>query len=88
MKTVTKFCKGCGKIMRNVSPWLRLCDTCRDTPPAQRGKPRPTKVSKPKPKPKPIVRKGISQCVREAALLGITYGTYVSRGYDRKELDL
>lgn len=84
MKTVTKFCKGCGKIMRDVSPWLRLCDTCRGTPPAQRGKPKPAKVSK----PKLIVRKGISQCVREAAILGITYGTYVSRGYDRKELDL
>lgn len=28
MKLVTKFCKHCGKIMRDVTPQKRVCDTC------------------------------------------------------------
>ena len=29
MKTTTKFCKDCGKIMLDVSPYVKLCDDCR-----------------------------------------------------------
>lgn len=28
MKLVTKWCKGCGKIMRDVNPCKRYCDKC------------------------------------------------------------
>lgn len=84
MNPTTKFCKGCGKIMWDVTPQRRLCDACRSIPPEERGKPKPVKRAKKRPKKK----KSLSTCIKEAAALGISYGKYVERGLDRKELKL
>ena len=76
MKTTTKFCKDCGKIMWDVSPYVKLCDACR-----KRHRPALNKRDR-----KEWVRpsyKSIEQCVREATALGVSYGVYVGRGLDR-----
>lgn len=72
MKNTTKFFKDCGKIMWDVSPYVKLCDACR-------------KRHKHKAEPKRGLRsyKSIEQCVREATALGVSYGVYVGRGLDR-----
>lgn len=77
------FCKSCGKIMWNVPPQRKLCDRCRDLPPEEREKAK--KARTPKPRSKPI--KSLIRCVREADALGISYGEYVAKGYDRQVID-
>lgn len=85
MKTTTKFCKDCGKIMWDVSPYVKLCDACRKRhSPALNKRDRKEWV-RPKAEPKRRLRsyKSIEQCVREATALGVSYGVYVGRGLDR-----
>ncbi len=91
MKLVTKFCKHCGKIMRDVTPQKRVCDTClahkrrADDNARYRQKKGVKKEQKCKaalPALKSV--KSIEQCVREAAALGISYGQYVQRGLDKE----
>lgn len=77
---MTKFCKGCGKIMWDVDPRRKLCDACREIPADQRGKPKPQK------KRKMIKFKSMDRCVKEAKALHISYGQYVARGLDREVL--
>lgn len=81
MKTVTRFCKGCGKIMYDVDPRRKLCDRCQTLPPQERiNAPKSTRT---KPKVRPRKAKSLAGCVREANALGISYGQYVARGLDR-----
>ena len=85
MKLVTKWCKGCGKIMRDVSPYVKLCDACRKRHRAALNKRDRKEWVRPKAEPKRGLRsyKSIEQCVREATALGVSYGVYVGRGLDR-----
>ena len=71
--TVSKFCEKCGKMMWDVQPRKRVCDTC-----IKEAK-KPDKKAALKPR-----IKSIEQCVREAAALGISYGQYVQRGLDKE----
>lgn len=92
--TKTKFCKTCGKIMWDVQPTKRYCDSCirkrniksaqasyqrrRDAGVLKKGK---------KPAAHPCLKKTIKpieQCTREAAALGLTYGQYGARGLDKE----
>lgn len=88
MKTTTKFCKDCGKIMRDVDPRLKLCDTCRKRHRTALNKRDRKEWVRPKAEPKRGLRsyKSIEQCVREATALGVSYGVYVGRGLDRVSL--
>lgn len=95
--TVSKFCKKCGKMMWDVQPCKRFCDTCIKGKARQKAKlynekkkaqqqgvisaMQANKLDK-KAALKPRI-KSIEQCVREAAALGISYGQYVQRGYDK-----
>lgn len=85
MKTTTKFCKDCGKIMWDVSPYVKLCDACRKrNRPALNKRDRKEWVrTKAEPKRRLRSYKSIEQCVREATALGVSYGVYVGRGLDR-----
>lgn len=79
MKTVTKWCKRCGKIMWDVDPHKRFCDKCVHQKELERNRKRRAEYAlTKKPKIKPI-----SQCIKEAQKLGIEYGEYVSRGFDK-----
>lgn len=92
--TTTKFCKAYGKIMWDVQPTKRYCDSCirkrniksaqvfyqrrRDAGVLKKGK---------KPAAHPALKKtikSIDQCTREAAALGLSYGQYVARGLDKE----
>ena len=92
--TTTKFCKTCGKIMWDVQPTKRYCDSCihkRNIKSAQASYQRRRdagvlKKSK-KPATHPCLKKTIKpieQCVREAAALGLTYGQYGACGLDKE----
>lgn len=78
---MTKFCKGCGKIMWDVSPQRRLCDSCREKAPEERGK--PAKKKAPKKRIKPMT---IAEVVREAEKRGMSYGKFVFLGLDKIEV--
>ena len=98
--TVSKFCQKCGKMMWDVQPCKRFCDACIKEKARQKAKlnyekkkkkaqqkgiisamqaKKPDKTAAPK-----TSIKSIEQCVREAAALGISYGQYVQRGYDKE----
>lgn len=85
MNTTTKFCKDCGKIMWDVSPYVKLCDDCRKRNRKALNKRDRQEWVRPKAEPKRGLRsyKSIEQCVLEATALGISYGVYVGRGLDR-----
>lgn len=85
MKTTTKFCKDCGKIMWDASQYVKLCDDCRKRHRAALNKRDRKEWVRPKSEPKRGLRsyKSIEQCVREATALGVSYGVYVGRGLDR-----
>ena len=85
MKTTTKFCKDCGKIMWDASPYVKLCDKCRRSHRAALNKRFRQEWVRPKAEPKRGLRsyKSIEQCVREAKALGISYGQFVARGLDQ-----
>lgn len=95
--TVSKFREKCGKMMWDVQPCKRFCDTCIKEKARQKAKLNyerkkvqqqgvisAMQAKKPDKKAalKPSI-KSIEQCVREAAALGISYGQYVQRGYDK-----
>lgn len=95
--TTTKFCKTCGKIMWDVQPTKRYCDSCihkrnikserAGILPAPQGC-RCFEKSK-KPATHPCLKKTIKpieQCTREADAMGLTYGQYVARGLDKERL--
>lgn len=88
MNPTTKFCKDCGKIMWDVSPYVKLCDDCRKNHRAASNKRVRKEWVRPKAEPKRGLRsyKSIEQCVREATALGVSYGVYVGRGLDRVNL--
>lgn len=95
--TVSKRCKKCGDMMRNVHPCKRFCDTCIKEKARQKAKLNYEKkkaqqqgvisaMQAKKPDKKAALKpriKSIEQCVREAAALDISYGQYVQRGYDK-----
>lgn len=85
MKTTTKFCKDCGKIMWDASPYVKLCDACRKRHRQSLNKRDRKEWGRPKAEQKRGLHscKSIEQCVREATALGISYGVYVGRGLDR-----
>lgn len=98
--TVSKFCGRCGKMMWNVQPCKRFCDACIKRKGRQTAKIRyekkkavqkgtvsamQAKMPDKESRIKPLI-KSIHQCVKEAAALGISYGQYVQRGYDKEEL--
>lgn len=94
MKLVTKWCKGCGKIMRDVSPCKRYCEKClhdKNLRYAQISYLR-QKAQKAEKKHKERVAvafphrpHSIAWCVREAEKRGMSYGRFVSLGLDKKE---
>ena len=94
MKLVTKWCKGCGKIMRDVSPCKRYCDKClhdknlRYAQKSQNRKKEREKEPDAKPKKKAISicrPRSITWCVRQAEKRYMSYGRFVSLGLDKKE---
>lgn len=98
MNLVTKWCKGCGKIMRDVQPNKRYCDKCLHDKNLrysqisyQRRKAKKKSASK---KCDPYIPysvhnpKPFSLCIHECILLGMQYGEYVSKGLDREVLSL
>lgn len=95
--TVSKFCKKCGKMMWDVQPCKRFCDACIKEKARQKAKlnyekkkarqkgvisAKQAKMPDKTVELKPLI-KPMGQCVREAAALGISYGQYVQRGYDK-----
>lgn len=91
MKLVTKFCKHCGKIMRDVTPQKRVCDTClahkrRADDNARYQQKKSVKKEQQRKAELPALKstKSIEQCTREAAARGLTYGQYVARGMDKE----
>lgn len=91
--TTTKFCKTCGKIMRDVAPNKRFCAKCSHAKKLAYERSRSPENKKPAVKcSKPTFSawkgkyKPLAQCVHEAILLGISYGQYVQHGLDREGL--
>lgn len=91
MNLVTKWCKGCGKIMRDVQPNKRFCEKClhdKNLRYAQISYQR-QKVQKEEKKRKERITSlprrphSIAWCVREAEKRGISYGQFVARSLDR-----
>ena len=85
MKLVTKFCKDCGKIMWDVPPSKRYCDTCSEKKKQAKRKAQRRDFKKPTQRKKYTAErfKPIGQCVREAEKLHMSYGKYVSLGLDK-----
>lgn len=84
MSYTTRNCEICGKLMIHVDSRRRICREC-----CIRVRPKETvrilgrTVSKQADLPPKRRIKPITQCVREAEALGISYGQYVQRGYDK-----
>lgn len=93
MSLVTKWCKGCGKIMWDVQPNKRFCEKClhdKNMEYARNGYQR-QKVQKEEKKHKERVSaslprrpRSIAWCVREAEKRGISYGRFVGLGLDKE----
>lgn len=93
MNLATKWCKGCGKIMRDVQPNKRYCDKClhdKSLRYAQIGYQR-RKAQKTEKKRKeraaaalPRRPRSIAWCVREAEKRGMSYGRFVGLGLDKE----
>ncbi len=92
MSYTTRNCDICGKLMIHVDSRRRICRECSKE---QRDKEKASvigtahtigetadKQEQANPPPKRRI-KPIPQCVREADALGISYGQYVQRGYDK-----
>ena len=98
MSYITRPCDICGKLMFHVDSRRRTCPKCsQELRDKEWGRPKGTahtvgesgkayrrKEEQPDTKP-PLKRrvKPITQCVREAEQIGISYGKYVQRGYDK-----
>lgn len=90
MSYTTRPCENCGNLMIHVDSRRHICPKCnRELRNKENGIPKDTahtvgetaerqKTPPPKRRVKPI-----AQCVREAEVLGISYGRYVQRGYDK-----
>lgn len=93
MNLVTKWCKGCGKIMRDVQPNKRFCKKClhdKNLEYARNGYQR-QKAQKAEKKHKeravaalPRRPRSIAWCVREAEKRGMSYGRFVGLGLDKE----
>ena len=90
MSYTTRPCEICGKLMVHIDSRRRICPKCnRELRDKKKGRPKGTAhtvgETAAKQKPPPLKRrvKPIPQCVREAEALGISYGRYVQRGYDK-----
>lgn len=92
MSLATKWCKGCGKIMRDVQPNKRYCDKClhdKNLRYAQISYQR-QKAQKEEKKRKertaslPCQPRSIAWCVREAEKRGMSYGRFVGLGLDKE----
>lgn len=89
MNTPTKRCRDCGAPLENASPRQELCENCRKLKREEKRdavcslavEDATRRASRPRSKAQPC--KSISQCVREADAIGISYGNYVARGLDR-----
>lgn len=87
----TRPCDICGKLMIHVDSRRRICPKCnRELRSNKKGRPKGTahtigESAKQEQATPPLKRrvKPIPQCVREAEALGISYGRYVQRGYDK-----
>lgn len=92
MSYTTRNCETCGKLMIHVDSRRRICRECikeqRDREKASAIGTAHTvgetagKQEQANQPPKRRI-KPIPQCVREADALGISYGQYVQRGYDK-----
>lgn len=91
MSYTTRNCDNCGKLMIHVDSRRR---TCRECIKEQRDKEKASAIgtahtvgetAKQEQANPPLKRrvKPITQCVREAETLGISYGRYMQRGYDK-----
>lgn len=92
MKTVTKWCKGCGKIMWDVQPNKRFCEKCLhdknlryaqisyQCQKAQKGE----KKRKERTAALPRRPHSIAWCVREAEKRGMSYGRFVGLWLDKE----
>ena len=90
MSYTTRNCDICGKLMIHVDSRRHICRECskeqRDEEKAStKGTAHTVGETAKKQKTPPLKRrvKPIAQCVREAQALGISYGIYVQRGYDK-----
>lgn len=85
MKTSAKFCKNCGKIMWDVGHNRCFCDSCKKQKDNARRKENRKQAREKRTVSVHPATKPISQCVREAESLRLTYGQYVARGLDKEE---
>ena len=90
MSYTTRNCENCGKLMIHVDSRRRICRECskeqRDKEKAStKGTAHTVGETAGKQENLPPKRriKPLTQCVREADALGISYGQYVQRGYDK-----
>lgn len=90
MSYTTRNCDNCGKLMIHIDSRRRICPACskkqRDKEKASaKGTAHTVGETAEKQKTPPPKRrvKPITQCVREAEALHISYGRYVQRGYDK-----
>ncbi len=90
MSYTTRNCDICGKLMIHVDSRRHICRECskeqRDEEKASaKSTAHTVGETSAKQEPPPLKRrvKPIAQCVREAEALGISYGRYVQRGYDK-----
>lgn len=93
MKLVTKWCKGCGKIMRDVQPNKRYCDKCLHDRNLEYTKAsnerRRANYHEAQHKKRVAVAlahrpHSIAWCVREAEKRHMSYGRFVSLGLDKE----
>ena len=93
MKLVTKLCKGCGKIMRDVQLNKRFCEKCLHDKNLRYAQIRyeRQKAQKAEKKHKERVAAAlphrphsIAWCVREAEKRHMSYGRFVSLGLDKE----
>lgn len=91
MSYTTRNCDICGKLMIHVDSRRRICRECsKEERDKEKSGAKGTahtigetaKQEQATPPPKRRI-KPIPQCVREAEALGISYGQYVQRGYDK-----
>lgn len=90
MSYTTRPCEICGKLMVHVDSRRRICPKCnRELRDKKKDSPKGTAhtvgETSAKQEPPPLKRrvKPITQCVRETEAMGISYGRYVQRGYDK-----
>lgn len=84
MSYTTRNCDICGKLMIHVDSRRCICrECCIRVLPKETVRLLGKTVSKQADLPPKRRIKSIPQCAREADALGISYGRYVQRGYDK-----